>query len=363
MTLGAVGPALPVVVSILEALEEPTLLLSGQGRIRLANGAAKERLGVWVIGQSYISVLRQPALLAPVETALFDGRAGTARFNHSSGELELPYDVTVTPLSREADGTWAVLLVFRDLSERSTSESMRRDFVANVSHELKTPLTAVIGFVETLQGPARDDPAGRDRFLGLMAQELARMNRLVSDLLSLSRVEGQSRQRPRETVDLVAVLAEAIDALRPGAEADRVDVVLDAPDVATAPGDAGQLGQVAMNLIENAVKYGARPGRVTVTVDEMDRDPVIKGPAWRIRVADQGEGIAPEHIPRLTERFYRVDTGRSRHQGGTGLGLAIVKHIVNRHRGRLKISSRIDVGTEIAVLLPRIVGARPPASS
>nr|WP_281494003.1 ATP-binding protein [Jannaschia sp. S6380] len=335
----------------MEALTEPALLLDPTGRVELANGAARERLGVWVVGRSYVSVLRQPALLAPVEDAFAEGRAGTARFTHNSGEVETLFDVRVTPVAR-AGARRQVLLVFRDVSEMRAGESMRRDFVANVSHELKTPLTAVMGFIETLQGPARQDPAAQERFLGLMAQETARMNRLVSDLLSLSRLEGQSRRRPTGRVDLITILDAAISPLRPRAEADGVAIVTDAPATAPAPGDRDQLIQVMTNLVENAIKYGARPGTVNVAVRAIDREPVIRGPAWRIDVVDGGMGIAPEHIPRLTERFYRVDTGRSRAEGGTGLGLAIVKHIVNRHRGRLKIESVAGQGTEVSITLP-----------
>lgn len=337
---------------VLEALLEPALLLDGTGRVSLANGAARERLGVWVLGQSYVSVLRQPALLGPVEDAFADGRPGTARFTHSSGEVETTFDVTVSPLPPERQERRQVLLVFRDVSEQRAGESMRRDFVANVSHELKTPLTAVMGFIETLQGPARADPKAQARFLSMMAQETARMNRLVSDLLSLSRLEAQSRRRPTERLDLMMVVGEAVATLRPGAEADGVAIVVEGPREAPAPGDRDQLIQVLSNLVENAVKYGARPGTVTLRLSLIEREPVIRGPAWRITVADHGVGIPPEHIPRLTERFYRVDTGRSRAEGGTGLGLAIVKHIVNRHRGRLRIDSVPGQGTEVAVVLP-----------
>lgn len=333
--------------AILSVLEEPALLLDSGGRVKLANPPARDRLGVWVVGQSYVAVLRQPALLQPVEEALFGRVAGRARFTHSTGEVETVFEVSISPLPGEKRD---VLLVFRDRSDRDTGESMRRDFVANVSHELKTPLTAVIGFIETLQGPARDDARAQARFLTLMAQETARMSRLVSDLLSLSRLEGQSRRRPEGRVDLVAILGEAIDVLTPGA--DGVAIGYEGPESVVLPGDRDQLMQVASNLIENAVKYGGRPGTVTVGLTPIAREPVIRGPAWMLAVRDGGPGIAPEHIPRLTERFYRVDTGRSRAEGGTGLGLAIVKHIVNRHRGRLKIDSRPGQGTEVRVTLP-----------
>ncbi len=340
----------PLIAEFLEALVEPGLLLDAAGRVRIANEAARDRLGVWVIGQSYISVLRQPGLLEPVEDAFSEGKQSSARFTHSSGEVETLFDVRVSPLA--SDGGPLVLLIFRDVSDMRAGESIRRDFVANVSHELKTPLTAVMGFIETLQGPAKNDPKAQDRFLGLMAQETARMNRLVQDLLSLSRLEGQSRQRPRETVNLRAIIADALDALTPRALDQGVSIEVKGVDRAEAPGDADQLTQVIANLVENATKYGARPGKVQIELDLIEREPVIKGPAWQLSVIDEGPGIAPEHLPRLTERFYRVDTGRSRAEGGTGLGLAIVKHIVNRHRGRLRIDSKLGQGTRITVTLP-----------
>ncbi|MGB3409174.1 MAG: ATP-binding protein [Jannaschia sp.] len=341
----------PQANQIVCALTEPALLLDGNGRVAIANDAAHEWFGVWIDGQSYISVLRQPDLLAPVEDAFAHQKTGVARFSHSSGAVETLFDVTVSPLTEVGDRT-AVLLVFRDVSGLRQEESMRRDFVANVSHELKTPLTAVMGFIETLQGPARRDPKAQDRFLNLMAQETSRMNRLVSDLLALSRLEGLRRKRPTERVDLVTILSETIDTLRAQAEAAGVALLFEAPAEAIVPGDPDQVMQIALNLVENAVKYGGRPGSVQVTLARIAREPVLRVPAWVLTVTDDGPGIPPEHLPRLTERFYRVDTGRSREQGGTGLGLAIVKHIVNRHRGRLRIDSREGRGTTVAVTFP-----------
>jgi len=227
---------------------------------------------------------------------------------------------------------------------------MRRDFVANVSHELRTPLTALLGFIETLRNAAQDDPAARDRFLAIMEREAGRMNRLIRDLLHLSRVEAQERVRPTERVDLAAVIASAVAALRPQADGLGVRIAVDAgkgPWVVTA--DPDQMAQVFTNLIENAVKYGGSGGEVTVA---LRHDALPAGPAVRADVADRGEGIDPLHIPRLTERFYRVDGHRSREKGGTGLGLAIVKHIVNRHRGRMKIDSARGKGSTFSVILP-----------
>ncbi|GIT92104.1 two-component sensor histidine kinase [Jannaschia pagri] len=336
---------------IIDALLEPAMLLDHNGRVAKANEQAHEWFGSWIDQQSYVSVLRQPDLLAPVEDAFGHHRTGSARFSHSSGAVETLFDVTVTPILGAARRS-EVLLVFRDVSAKRVEESMRRDFVANVSHELKTPLTAVMGFIETLQGPARRDAAAQDRFLGLMSQETARMNRLVSDLLALSRLEGLTRRRPTDQVDLCAVLREALDTLHPVAEAAAVTIAFEAPDKAMVLGDRDQLVQIAVNLVENSIKYGARPGQVQISLTYKSREPVLRGPAWAMEVRDDGPGIPPEHLPRLTERFYRVDTGRSREQGGTGLGLSIVKHIVNRHRGRLRIDSREGRGTAMTVVLP-----------
>ena len=337
------------------------MLLGSKGRVAFVNDAAKHRFGDWVVGQSYVSVLRQPVLLGPVEDAYFKRADGAARFVHAVGEVETTFDVRITPLAEagDADGG-AVLLVFRDRTDASAGTAVRRDFVANVSHELKTPLTAVMGLVETLQGPARDDAAARERFLATMAQELSRMSRLVSDLLSLSRVEDQLRRQPRAIVDLTGLVGEAVELLSPRAAELGVTVTFNHEGPAEILGDRDQLMQLVVNLAENALKYGSQPGTLLLAVGRIEREPVIRGPAWSLSVRDDGPGIAAVHLPRLTERFYRVDTGRSRRQGGTGLGLAIVKHIVNRHRGRMRIDSRIGVGTNVIVTLPAAQGRSSP---
>ncbi|WP_259913971.1 cell wall metabolism sensor histidine kinase WalK [Jannaschia sp. M317] len=346
-----VPESLPLLEQMVDALKEPTLLLDPNGRVAAANLASHEWFGTWIDGQSYVSVLRQPDLLGPVEDAFGYGRAGTAQFSHSAGAVETLFEVSVSPIAAQP-GRRMVLLVFRDVSAKRNEESMRRDFVANVSHELKTPLTAIMGFIETLQGPARRDPSAQERFLGLMALETARMNRLVSDLLALSRLEGLTRRRPKDQVNLAQVLRDAVESLSMGADLAEVALRPVLPETAMVVGDRDQLMQVAMNLIENGIKYGGRPGAVDVSLVEIAREPVLRGPAWVLEVRDDGPGIPPEHLPRLTERFYRVDTGRSREQGGTGLGLSIVKHIVNRHRGRMRIDSREGRGTRVTITVP-----------
>src|SRR5437588_617612 len=238
-----------------------------------------------------------------------------------------------------------VLLTLRDLSEIRRVERMRVDFVANVSHELRTPLTSVLGFVETLQGPARNDPVARDRFLTIMGEQARRMSRLVDDLRSLSRIEQSSHLQPITIVDLSSVAGHVVDTLAPMADENETQVVLRAEEPVLVRGDRDELVRVAENLIENAIKYGASDKPVEVTVTPRGRDGVLI-------VRDRGPGIAREHLPRLTERFYRVDAGESRAKGGTGLGLAIVKHILARHRGRLTIDSGHGQGATFSAILP-----------
>jgi two-component system phosphate regulon sensor histidine kinase PhoR len=236
---------------------------------------------------------------------------------------------------------------------------MRRDFVANVSHELRTPLTALMGFIETLLGAARDDAEARERFLAIMAREAGRMNRLVGDLLSLGRVEAEERVRPTSPVDLTGLVRSVIHSLAPLAEAERTEIETVFPATTiVVPGDSDQLAQVVSNLLENAIKYSRPDTTVKVSLAEDSNHPMLRQDAIVFTVEDQGEGIEATHIPRLTERFYRIDTHRSREMGGTGLGLAIVKHIVNRHRGRLRITSEHGKGSRFSVILPRHVGGQ-----
>jgi len=262
-------------------------------------------------------------------------------------------DSTYTVSCRRADALSVMVLVFEDVTHLQQAEQMRRDFVANVSHELRTPLTAVMGFIETLRGPARSDPAAQTRFLDIMQGEAERMNRLVGDLLSLSRVEGEERVRPTERIDLRAQLDSTLRSLGPLAADAGVAITA---ELGEGPvfmiGDADQLRQVFTNLVENAIKYGASGGEVTVRVMRLDRDPALRAPGARVQVIDKGPGIDPTHLPRLTERFYRADSHRSRALGGTGLGLAIVKHIINRHRGRLRVESELGQGSVFTVILP-----------
>jgi len=245
------------------------------------------------------------------------------------------------------------LLCFEDQSDREHVSQMRRDFVANVSHELKTPLTALLGFIETLNTSARSDASARARFLEIMEREAQRMNRLVSDLLSLSQVEAVERMRPNEVVDVSRLLQETATTLAPVAEARGVRLhVVNADRLVKMAGDKDQLRQVFINLIENAIKYGGPNNEVSVTLSDISYQTRLGCEGIAISVVDKGPGIDALDIPRLTERFYRIDSHRSREMGGTGLGLAIVKHIVSRHRGVLKIDSAVGKGSEFKIILP-----------
>ncbi len=337
---------------ILNSSPIPMVLIGADQRIYSANERAFGLLGDGLLSRHYITALRQPALVEAVESVLSgkNDRAET-RFGLTEALREVAYKVTVAKIDT-TEGRMA-MMSFVDTTDLQQAGQIRRDFVANVSHELKTPLTALLGFIETLRGAARDDPTARERFLEVMANEANRMNRLVSDLLSLSRVESEQRVRPQEPTDVAGLLRSAALSLRPLAEDAGIEINVGAFDnVVLVPGDADQLAQVFSNLIENAIKYSGRNAEVTVTLEPVERDLHIRGRSVLITVADSGEGFDPVHIPRLTERFYRVDSHRSRELGGTGLGLAIVKHIVTRHRGRLTIDSTPGEGSRFAVALP-----------
>jgi two-component system, OmpR family, phosphate regulon sensor histidine kinase PhoR len=246
-----------------------------------------------------------------------------------------------------------MLMTFHDQTPLRRVEEMRADFVANASHELRTPLAALSGFIDTLQGPAKDDAKARERFLGIMHTQATRMARLIDDLLSLSRVELSAHVRPDTLVDIVPIIRQVADGLEPLAGERQVDIDIDLPETSVAiAGDREELLRLFENLIENALKYGASGGKVIVSLTSAT--PGEGGaPEVRVMVRDFGPGIAPEHLPRLTERFYRVDVGDSRAQGGTGLGLSLVKHIVNRHRGRLLIESVPKNGATFTACFPQ----------
>ena len=338
--------------SMLMAVPLPLILIDPEERIEGMNAPASALFGSVGEGRHYVTALRQPLLIDCIEKALRQRLEARTRYSRTEQEGEEIYRVVAAPVQSESGP--GVLVSFQDVTDLRRAEQMRRDFVANVSHELKTPLTALLGFIETLKGAARDDPHARERFLGIMEREAGRMNRLVHDLLSLSRVEGDERLRPTDPTDVRQIIQSTVTALRPMAEASTVDIAImgDMDRSLVVPGDQDQLTQVFTNLLENAIKYGGGGGIVTIALSRQDRAPGFKDGFVQVDVIDQGDGFDPVHIPRLTERFYRVDNHRSHELGGTGLGLSIAKHILNRHRGRFRIESAPGQGARFSVLLP-----------
>ncbi|MCC1492665.1 cell wall metabolism sensor histidine kinase WalK [Cognatishimia sp. F0-27] len=336
---------------VVEAIPLPALLIRADERIAAINAAGEGLLGKSLSGRHFITALRQPALLDAIEAVLQGGSARQAQYLAGDAVRATTYAVSIRPLSLMAHP--AVLVTFTDVSAVEEAGQIRRDFVANVSHELRTPLTALIGFIETLKGPAANDAAARERFLGIMATEAARMTRLVDDLLSLSRVEAEERVRPTTRIDLAALVNSVRHGLEDVARKASVSMESLTPEAPVMiTGDGDQLRQVLTNLTENAIKYSGAGARVCVTLNTPAYEPGLRAEGVRVSVQDTGPGIDPHHIPRLTERFYRVDMHRSREAGGTGLGLAIVKHIIGRHRGRLRIESTPGEGSNFVVILP-----------
>ncbi|MET4700178.1 two-component system phosphate regulon sensor histidine kinase PhoR [Constrictibacter sp. MBR-5] len=335
--------------AVIDSVPEPLMVLDPSRVITHANNAAETLLGGRLAGRPLAEVIRHPAVLDSVAETFRDG-------NNRSVEFELTAPVRrymrarVANLASTLATGEALVLTLEDETAMRRAQQMRVDFVANVSHELKTPLATLLGFIETLQGPARDDAEARDRFLSIMQTESARMRRIVDDLLSLSRIEAEEHNAPTEAVDLRDVLEMTCDVLHFVAAERGSTIDLRLPrDLPSVVGDEDQLAQVFRNLIENAVKYGRAGTAVEVDV----RVDVVGGQKQvAVGVRDHGEGIPRNHLQRLTERFYRVDAARSREIGGTGLGLAIVKHIVNRHRGRLTIESDPGKGSVFTVHLP-----------
>ncbi|WP_126401393.1 ATP-binding protein [Blastochloris tepida] len=338
---------------LVAALPEPAMLVDRRARVLAANSRVEVAIGPARIGEPLTLTLRVPEVLEAVRAV-----AGGAAARRVEFQARIPvdrwYEAHVAPVRFSAEEAAApglpdvVLVLLRDLTQQRRLEQMRADFVANASHELRTPLASLSGFIETIQGPARNDTAARERFLVIMAEQAKRMSRLIDDLLSLSRIELNLHIRPDTRVDLVHVLREVMDALAPLALDRGIELRL-AEQAAALPvqGDRDELIRVFENLVENALKYGGSERGVDVVCAEAAREDGSREAV--VSVIDYGPGIAPEHLPRLTERFYRVDVPRSREQGGTGLGLAIVKHIVNRHRGRLSIASEAGKGTIFAV--------------
>ena len=328
---------------LLQAVDEPMLLVRDR-RVTTANAAARALLGGYIEGTDVRLAIRHPAAAERLADSASEEEEATTRTELVGlGGRDRHWAMTATRL---ADGGRLVRL--SDLSQARAAEKMRADFVANASHELRTPLATLLGFLETLQEEeAAGDPATRARFLKIMFDEATRMRALVDDLMSLSRIEAERFAAPTAPVDLLRVAEGVRDSLAALSESRGSEILIENEARGTiVPGERPQLTQLLNNLVTNALNYGRAGSPVRIRFDEAG------GGLLRVRVIDQGEGIAPEHIPRLTERFYRVDAGRSRSVGGTGLGLAIAKHIALRHRGRLEIVSKEGEGTSVRVYLP-----------
>ncbi|RYY23513.1 MAG: PAS domain-containing protein [Sphingomonadales bacterium] len=325
------------VAELIEGVAEPILVVDA-GRVTTANAKARKLLGAHILGEDVRVAIRHPA----AAERLTDTTGSAAGPIHlvGLGARDQRWEMRV----RKLEGGQRVVHLI-DRTENYAADRMRVDFVANASHELRTPLASVLGFVETLQEDAGDDPETRNRFLKIIRDEARRMQRLVDDLISLSRIEAEKYRKPSDAVDLGGLLREVCDELSASGDARANDLRVEAVDTPMVLGDRAQLSQLLHNIVGNAMKYGREGTPVTLAL-------APDGAMARLVVSDQGEGIAPQHIPRLTERFYRVDSGRSRSIGGTGLGLAICKHVVERHRGRIDFASVVGSGTTVTILLP-----------
>jgi two-component system phosphate regulon sensor histidine kinase PhoR len=358
----------PVLVVVAHDADDPS-----DRRVVFANPAARDLLRIQGEGAALVSAIRHPRVLEAVDESLFGGMHGEASYE-TGGAQDRFWRVMTRPLEIAADGGRQALLVIRDETDSRRNERMRADFLANASHELRTPLASLTGFIETLRGHAKDDPVARERFLGVMAAQAGRMARLIDDLMSLSRIELNEHIAPEGRLDLSLAVLDVIDALSPLAAERNVRLRTTLPErgVAVIAGDRDQILQVAQNLIDNAAKYSPSGGSVEIEVRAgLTADaaiaPTRQGAARLsilnpdlvggerfvvLRCADHGPGIAREHLPRLSERFYRVEGQKSGERLGTGLGLAIVKHIINRHRGGLAIESVEGQGTTFIAYFP-----------
>ncbi len=378
-----------ILAEVADGLPDPVLVVGGYDRddyagrrILFANRAAREVLRLSPDSNLLVTAVRNPEVLEVVDEALFAGVEGQTDYE-AGGVQERFWRAAAKPLSPAANGYRRALLVLRDETDAQRNKRTRADFLANASHELRTPLASLAGFIDTLRGHARDDPAARERFLGIMAAQAMRMARLIEDLMSLSRIELNEHIRPADPVDLSMAVSDVVDALSPQARDAGVTVEASGlrRGLAVVAGDRDQTVQVVQNLVDNAVKYAGRGGRVRVELEcglTVEEATSLKTPhAARLslltpdhadaryavlRVSDTGPGIRREHLPRLTERFYRVEGQKSGERLGTGLGLAIVKHIMNRHRGGLAVETAEGEGATFAVYFP-LGGVSAPVSS
>lgn len=339
--------------TILNALPDPVVLLDGQRGVLAANIAADDLLGGNLNGVDLCMTLRRPNAQHAIKSVVDDGIA------HADAEVifDTPvrriYQMQVMGVPKGEGIMVRAVVALHEITALKRAEDMRADFVANVSHELRSPLSALTGFIETLQTTAKDDPDAQARFLSIMDGEAGRMSRLIDDLLSLSRIEVNEHIRPTDRIKIKDVVEAVSQSVQIKAAKKGMTVEIAIPEgLSDVAGDADELHQVFQNLVDNAVTYGANDTSVVIGARPLDYYVETGTPGIEVTVRDYGDGIGKEHLQRLTERFYRVDKGRSRVVGGTGLGLAIVKHIVNRHRGRFSVESEIGEGSTFSVQLP-----------
>jgi two-component system phosphate regulon sensor histidine kinase PhoR len=348
------GHSLVQLAGLIEGMPDPIVIADQDGRIVAGNSALIRTFGPAESRKHIANVIRAPAVLEALDAVLVGAAPRSVEFTVMSSP-EQSFEAHVAGAGAPGRKPELAMILLQDITKAKRIEDMRADFVANASHELRTPLASLTGFIDTLRGAAKDDPAARDRFLGIMSEQAARMRRLIDDLLSLSRIELNEHIKPAGQVNLGDVAEEVSSALMPQAARQEITITLEEPSTLPhAAGDREEIVQVVTNLVDNAIKYGKRGGKIKIELGMRRAQPGEPGPtpAVYVMVQDNGEGIAREHIPRLTERFYRVDVRRSREVGGTGLGLAIVKHIVNRHRARMTIESKPGEGSTFTVLFP-----------
>ncbi len=356
------GPQVLLIEQFIAGLPGAAIVLDREGQVIAFNEAASGITPALRRGEPALIALRMPELVDAIRRAAKRREPQRVEF-FERVPLDRWFEAFVMPI-RLATGSDAavdlLVMTFNDLTPLRRVEEMRADFIANASHELRTPLAALLGFVETLQGPAKDDPVAREKFLGIMQGQATRMARLIDDLLSLSRIELNAHLQPNTPVDLAPIVRQVVDGLQTLARDRGVEIkVMSPPEAVMVLGDRDELIRALENLVENALKYGAAGKRVDVTLACGH----TRGgtPEARVAVRDYGPGIAPEHLPRLTERFYRVDVSDSRAQGGTGLGLALVKHVLNRHGGRLTVESTPGAGAAFVMHLPLRTDDSPPS--
>lgn len=362
--------------AMLFSLPIPVLLIGAGGRIERANPAAREFLGLGSTSGNLSAVLRQPQVLEAVSSALRGKAVDPVEYSNLA-PVESHVRAFVAPLRIESDSVlpWRAMLVLTDETSIKRADRMRADFLANASHELRTPLASLAGFIETLRGHAREDEEARERFLGIMFDQTERMQRLINDLLSLSRIEMDEHVLPSGEADISAVTEDVIDVLRPQLARKSIELTAEIVPDAVATGDRDQITEVLVNLIENAIKYSPSDSAIEVEVLSdtprevaEKRELTLEGESSRlslamppsdpgeryvvVRVRDHGKGIERTNLPRLSERFYRVDGQKSGPKEGTGLGLAIVKHIINRHRGGFTVESSPGHGSVFSFFLP-----------